>query len=261
MIDFLCQRSALKELRNFASARRHSILLEGPEGCGKTYLASEYARFLGVPDFQKVEPSVQEIRDCMEACSKLDTPVVICIENIDSGVIGASYTLLKFLEEPSSNVFIVVTCSNTCNVPDTIPSRCVCVSVAPPVDNDIVAYAQHHSSRKYDSVKDLLLWKCVRTFKDADTVLSMSDAQLEYFDKLSSIASFNDSISNMMWKVSHYEDNSETPVELVILYLSKLCKTLHIQRAAIACIQDLHLGRIASHAVIARFLLECKYCE
>ena len=260
-MNFLCQQSALSELQNLAENQKHSILIEGPEGCGKTYLAAVYSKLLGISNFSLVDPNVQAIRECMDECRKVGTPVVICIENLDLGVIAASYTLLKFLEEPTKNVYIVVTCRNLSYIPDTIISRSVCVCVSPPIDSDIQMYSIAKAPELYNSLKNTTLWSCVRTFRDADTILGMKQAQLDYFNELTSITRFTDSVSNLVWKISHYEDNTETPIELVIMYISKLCGTNHIQKAAISCIQDINSGRIATHAAISRFMFECKYCE
>ena len=94
----------------------------GPEGCGKSYLARQFAIKLGVDDFALVEPTVAGIREISDLCSEITTPIVICIENLDTGVVAASYTLLKFLEEPRKNVHVVVTARNIKHLPDTIPS-------------------------------------------------------------------------------------------------------------------------------------------
>lgn len=260
-MNFTCQKSALFELAKLAERRRHSILIEGVEGSGKTYLAQQYAQMLDVPDVQIVEPNVQSIKSTIEACYRIDNEVVICIENLDTGVSAAAYSLLKFLEEPNPNIYIVVTCRNVNRVPDTIISRSVCIITSPPIDTDIVIYATNKDNSKYTELRTRHIWSCIRTFKDVDTVMNMTPQQLEYFNSLSSMMEFKDTVSNMMWKLGHYPDNSETPIEIVIRYIVELSDNLHVRRAGIQCITDLSTSRIASHAVIAKFLFECKYCE
>lgn len=260
-MKFVCQEKPLAELDTLRLSDRHSVLIEGPSGCGKTYLAMQYASMMQISDFQVVQPKVDEIKSSIEACIQLTNPVVLCIENLDTGVSAASYALLKFLEEPSSNVYIVVTCRNLKYVPDTIISRSAVVVTAPPVDADIATYSLSVNKNKFDELKLSKLWACVRTFKDAELVLNMTPEQLTYFNELSNICKFNDSVSNLVWKISHYDDNSECPIELVIRYIMNEIDTQHIKKAGIECLNDLALKRIASHAVLAKFVFNAKYCE
>jgi hypothetical protein len=64
-----------------------------------------------------------------------------------------------------------------------------------------------------------------------------------------------------MWKLGHFEDKTETPVELVVRYIMELVNTPHVKQAGIECISDISKGRVAQHAVLAKFAFECKYCE
>lgn len=260
-MKFICQQNTLNELSTLAGKDRHSLLISGPEGCGKTYLACQYAKLLNVEDFQTIQPTVQAIKDSVDICYSLDHPVVLCIENLDTGVSAASYALLKFLEEPMHNVYVVVTCRNINNVPDTIVSRSVCVLSAPPIDLDLIEYAKEKNASKYEDLKSLNIWKCVRTFGDVDIVLNLTPAQIEYFNSLSTVLTFRDTVSNLMWKLGHYPDNSETPIKLVIRYLIEASDDLHVRQAGITCITELSSSRLAAHAVLAKFLFECKYCE
>lgn len=258
---FACQKAPLAQLELYASSHRHSILIEGPPGCGKTYMALQYAKMLGVADFHIVDPTVQAIRDAIDECYKVDTDVVLCIENLDKGVASASYTILKFLEEPTSNIYIVVTCRNMNRVPDTIISRSVSVNAAPPIDTDIDTYAKSKDAKKFDEISGSLLWRCVRTFGDADIVMHLNSAQLEYFQSLQSLAKFRDPVSQTSWALQHYSDNSETPIELVIRYLMEICDSATVKSAGISCLSDISAGRVAAHAAVARFVLDCKYLE
>lgn len=260
-MNFKCQEQPLKELDVLRLSDRHSVLIEGPSGSGKTYLAMQYANMLDIPDFQLISPKVDDIKNTIDACTQINNRVVICIENLDIGVAGASYALLKFLEEPLPNVYIVVTCRNLQFVPDTIISRSAVVVTAPPVELDIATYSIAANASKFDELKFSELWKCVRTFKDADIVLNMTQDQIAYFNKLPELTKFSDTVSNLVWKISHYDDNSECPVDLVIRYIMNTVNTDHMRRAGIECLNDLSLKRLASHAVLSKFVFEAKYCE
>lgn len=260
-MNLICQDSAIQDLQKLANSDIHSILIEGPEGCGKSHLARYYAKMVQVDDFQIVAPKVDSMKSAIEECYKLNCPIVLCIENLDIGVESASYVLLKFLEECPSNVYIIVTCRNIKHVPETIISRSAVVVTSPPVDKDISSYAIEKNLDLFQTVQRHKIWRCVRTFKDVDTVFNMNANQLEYFSSLHEVSKFQDSVSNLVWKISHYPDNSESPIELVIRYIMDEIGTSHVRKAGIDCIKDLSQGRIASHAVLAKFVFTCKYCE
>lgn len=253
------QQTALAELQTLANADRHSVLIEGPIGSGKSTLAKTYGEYLNIVDFASVSPTVQAIRDALDASYNLSEPIVYCIENLDSGVPGASYTLLKFLEEPSDKVYIVVTCRNQLNVPDTIVSRSTCVTIATPTDVDIVDYAKATDSTRYNILNVRQVWKGVKTLNDVDSVYMMTPAQVDYYDTLASVLTFKDTVSNIMWKLGHYSDNSETNIQFIFNYIINSSTSRRIQYHAIACVNDIIKSRIASHAVLAKFVLECKY--
>lgn len=260
-MNFICQKYSLNELQQLANKDRHSVLIEGSSGCGKTYLARQYAQMIDVYDFINVEPKVQDIRNTIDSCLQLGNKVVICIENLDKGVSGASYTLLKSLEEPLPNMYIVITCRNINNVPDTIISRSTVVSTCPPVDSDLDLFARSVNPEKYFRLNKSLIWRCIRTLGDVNTILNMSDEHIDYFNTLNEISKFRDSVFNIVWKLSHFEDKSETPVELVIRYIMEIVGTVHVKKAGIECISDLINCRFGQHSILAKFAFECKYCE
>ena len=219
-----------------------------------------YGSMLDVSDFVIVPPNVQSIRETIDTSYSLKNKVVICIENLDKGVVGASYTLLKFLEEPSDKVYIVVTCRNINQIPHTILSRSTSVSLTTPISSDLEAYGSDKHKDRYDIVRHHPIWRCVTTFKDVDVVCKMTDTQLDYFLQLSKV-NFSDSISNLMWKLGHYDDNSECPTDLVIKYILSLTHNVHVHRCGIDCLNDLAQGRVAYHAVLAKFCMDMKYTE
>lgn len=261
MIEYQCQQNCLELLQAYAAADRHSILIDGPLGCGKTTCAKQYASMLGVSEFCIVQSAIQDIRDTISECYKITSPVVLCIENLDLGVVGASYALLKFLEEPISNVYIVVTCQNIYEVPDTIVSRSVVASISPPIVSDINKYAKYLDSYKFDKLSRSPLWRCISAFSDVNIIYELDANKLNYFSTLSEILDYKKSVSDIVWKLGHFEDKSATPIELVIRYIMEISKTSHVVQSGIACIKDLRSKRIASHAALARFVFELKYID
>lgn len=253
------QATAIEQLQNLAESDRHSLLIEGGLGCGKSYLAKQYATMLGVSDCYSVNPTVQAIRDTINQMYNISDKVVLCIENLDLGVLGASYTLLKFLEEPKSNIYVIVTCRNRYKVPDTIISRSTTVSLLYPTYSDIQDYAQVKNAVSYENLHKLDVWKAVRSLRDVDNVYKLTDAQLYYYSELSDILAFKEPVSNIVWKLQHYSDDTETDLEFVLNYLISITKNRSLKKHIMDCARDISSSRIASHAALAKLVFEGKY--
>ena len=258
---FESQKEPLQQLQLLANAKRQSVLVTGPKGSGKSYIARQYATMVGVEDYIVVAPKVNEVRETTDTCISNGTSVLLCIENLDLGVPAASYALLKFLEEPIENVYIVVTCRNIKNVPDTIVSRSTVVDMQNPRPADLELYCRNKNGVRFDSIKNRLVWKSCNSFSDCDTVLEMSPSQVDYFDSLQEVCKFKDNVSGIVWSLSHYDSSTAAPIELVIRCVMEITKNPFITRCGIDCLRDLSLGRVAQHAVLSKFAFDCKYCE
>lgn len=258
---FDCEIHPLDELAELCRANRQSVLIEGRQGSGKTYLSQQYANMLLIDDFVSVSPKVSDIRDALDSCSQLQTRVMLCIENLDLGVAAAAYTLLKSLEEPSPNVYIVITCRNIKIIPDTIISRSAVISTGVPTLSDIDAYGRYKDELRYEIIKDRLVWRCARSFTDAENILAMTNDQIAYYESLADVCQFNDNISNLIWSISHYPDNQLCNIELAIRSIMELMHSRFITMCGIDCLKELSANRIAQHAVLAKFLFNAKYCE
>ena len=260
-MKFKSQQSAIDELEVLVESDRHSILISGPSGCGKSYLSNQFAQMKNISDFVIVKPSVSDIREAVESCIGLDNKVVVCIENLDLGVVGASYSLLKFLEEPSDNVYIIVTCRNINRVPDTIISRSSCVVVGHPRFDDLDLYAKTVYSSRYIAIKQSKLHKCLHTLSDVDTLCKLSDSQIAYFNQIDRWMEkgFRDAVSNTVWNLGHFEDNTETPIELVVKYIMTYTNSKTVRMACVSCLNELSKPRIAKHTILTRMIFECKY--
>ena len=162
-MQLMNQQQALIDLTQLAEQRKQAVVISGAYAVGKTYLAREYGKLLGIPDFTVIEPKVNDIKSTIDSLIQLDTPIVLCVENLDLGVAAASYTLLKFLEEPKSNIYIVITCRNISQIPDTILSRAILVSVPNILSADIDAYAKTKNS------VSSIVWK-MQKFPDGSAV-------------------------------------------------------------------------------------------
>lgn len=261
-MNLLCQQEALENIRLLSEHKQHGVLIVGDAGSGKTYVAKQYANLLGIKDFYIINPVMSDLKSMIDLCLGSENAVVLCIENLDHGVLQASYPLLKLIEDCPNHIYVVVTCCNYYSIPDTIPSRCALVTINPPTKSDLEQYILSQSDAEtYTKLVGSRLWGCIRGLKDIDTILKFSNEELKYFDNLGNLLPFKDSISSISWKLQHYEDNSETPIVFVIRYLMGLLNTPHGKQSCIECLNDLAENRISQNAIISKFVMENKYCD
>lgn len=260
-MNLQCQTEATTNLKLLAEHKQHGVLIVGPHGSGKTYLARQYASYLGISDFYIINPVISDLKSTINECLESENSIVLCIEDLDSGVLQASYPLLKLIEDCPHHIYVVVTCSNLQAIPDTIPSRCALVTISPPTRSDINQYAKEQDVIAFEKLSGSTLWQCVRGLDDATTVLKFSPEQLGYFNNLPRMLPFKDSVSNITWKLQHFEDNSETPLNIVVRYLMLLLNSDHGTRACIGCLNDLAANQLSKNAILSKLVFELKYVQ
>ena len=259
-MNLLCQQEALENIKLLAEHNQHGVLIVGGSGSGKTYVARQYAKLLGISDFYIINPVISDLRTMIDSCVTSGTPVVLCVENLDSGVVQAAYPLLKLIEDCPSYIYVVVTCNNLYSIPDTIPSRCALVTINPPTRSDIELYAKSKNPTAFDFLHTHQVWRCVKGFSDADEVLKFTPEHLKYYNNLPNIVQAKDTVSNISWKLQHYDDNSETQLHIVLRYLLQILTGYH-QKACVECLNDLADNRISKNAIISKLVFELKYVE
>lgn len=260
MICFKSQESVIAELNKLAKRDSHTICICGNKGLGKSFLSKYYADLLHITDYRSIEPTAQNIRDLIISTMNLSNPILICIENLDSGSNVSYGTLLKYLEEPKQNVYIIITVVNPYRIPDTILSRCALVSLQIPTSDDLINFAQQVDSDKYILYKNNPIWQIVNSFGDVNMVLSLSDQQINHILNVPITESdFSMPISDLGWKLGHYADNKPTPVELILRYIIFKTNSVFIKRYALTALDELNYHRLPGHIVIHKFLWDCKH--
>ena len=259
-MTYQCQEQALKNIKQVCEANRHSIIISGCAGCGKTQLVKEWAKLLNISDVAVVNPSVNELRTVIDTLQDNHAPAVMCIENLDEGVIQAAYPLLKFLEECPEYLYVAVTCTNIRSIPDTILSRCMLIDIAMPTVADLEQFATSISFENYHFIENKIIWKCAKSFNDVKTILELDSNKLAYFESLSNITKFKENVSSIAWKLQHYPDNSEAPILLVVRYLMQILNSNQV-KPCLDCLNDLQSGRMSVNAVISKLVFELKYTE
>lgn len=256
-MEFNFQKSAIDSLKMFAKNDLHSVIISGISGSGKTYLSKQYANMLNISDFSLIQPSVSNARDIVEGSIELDNKVLFCIENLDVGVLSTSYALLKFIEEPRNNVYIVVTCRNINMIPDTILSRSSHIALAPPMIEDINTYAEYKDPLRFQKIKDTKLWVCAKTFSDVDKLFNLNESQFNYIDSINDKINLSSPISSIIWSLGHSDDGSDIPIEFIIDRI--ILDNPEYLRYGIRCMDSVKKGRISSYAILSKFIFDVKY--
>lgn len=116
------QKRLREKLNNYTLATLpKSILFIGEKGCGKNYLAIDLANSLDLP-YLIIDSQITEEKLIEYQQSPIPTLYIIELEEFD---LKQQNQFLKFVEEPSSTVYIVLTARADNLVLPTILSRCI----------------------------------------------------------------------------------------------------------------------------------------
>lgn len=98
------------------------IIIEGPRGQGKKTFITSLAKSKKIPLIE-IGNKIADIREMIETCQTLISPVMYFIPEGDGMSIGAKNSLLKITEEPPKNLIIVIAVTHRDNTLQTIRSR------------------------------------------------------------------------------------------------------------------------------------------
>jgi len=149
-----------EQIAQLTAMPSHAVMLVGPNGIGKTYLATTAAaRILGIdqqalagyPYFMTLAPegtsiSIETIRT-LQKFLQLKTVGkgegirrVVLVEHAEALTIEAQNAFLKILEEPPADTLILLTADNRRALLPTILSRVQLISVHVPGEADVKAF-------------------------------------------------------------------------------------------------------------------------
>lgn len=169
--------------RAIQNTLHHGLLIFGPQGVGKSEFSKELANSLlcsavdksrcgscqscklysaqSHPDLYRIETEKQVGVDLVrDAINKLNTTAqlsgnkVLIIENADTMTDAAANALLKTLEEPTDNTFLLLICDKTEGLLPTIKSRCEKVPLACSNSDQCLAWL---SEQGFDSPNSKLI--------------------------------------------------------------------------------------------------------
>lgn len=154
----------------------HAVLMSGPEGAGKFYVAQQFAmRKLGLPNLESlqnyphihvIEPekqsiSIEQIRS-VQKFLQLKTPGtnqirrVVLVRDAHLMTAEGQNALLKSLEEPPADTIFVLTAPANLRLKETIYSRVQTVTILPVTEQTALEY-YHGSALAADIKKAHLL--------------------------------------------------------------------------------------------------------
>ncbi len=119
----------------------HAIMISGRSGIGKAEFAKQLAKKIlqtenidNHPDFKhiaKIEgkkniavDQIIQIANFFQNSSAQGSAKIVLIEAIEDLNVSSSNAILKILEEPNKNCFLIITCGNFAQILPTIKSRC-----------------------------------------------------------------------------------------------------------------------------------------
>lgn len=101
-----------------------SIIIEAPVGMGKETLVRWFSAELGV-DCRFYPTTVDGVREAIEDSNETFIPYFCCFKGLElSNSVVSQNAILKFLEEPPSNITIFLLCEDSTLLLPTIQNRC-----------------------------------------------------------------------------------------------------------------------------------------
>ncbi len=150
-IDDVVLNSATRaQLESYMARPTHALLLSGLPGVGLGTIANSLAKQIAGPEIITIQPTVhsknksaaptiniEDIRSINSFIGRRRTnKLVIVLDDIDAMTNDAPEAFLKLLEEPSREVYYLLTTHDLNRVKDTILSRAQVITVLPASQDD-----------------------------------------------------------------------------------------------------------------------------
>ena len=257
-MEFQFQQCALKQLQKLADYDSHSIIISGISGIGKTYLAKQYAAMKNIETFNVVSSKVSDLKSSLDSSYRLSEVQVLCIENLDKGTDAASQVILKYLEEPLPNTYVIVTATNISALPSTILSRAIAVIVEPPSKEELELFGNNYNSNKNKVISKYAVYQNCKSLSDVKTLIDLDLTKLQYYDSLLDNKLWKDSVSSISWALSHFQDNSPTDLKVVFKLFLNHSNNQIIKSQSLEALLALESGTISESAIINKFVIAVK---
>lgn len=255
-MEFRNQEESVSMLKRASESDAHSILIYGESGCGKTFLARKYAKFVNSADFAVITSKMDSVREFMDTVYDTDEKIVVCIENLDSAVSGVAQAILKFLEEPPKHVYIVVTARDINAIPDTIISRSMMVFVPHFQFDQLMQYAKENHGLRAESLTDDIRTYC-RNPADIDFIMNLQDSDLWYLNDVYKYASGEYPIATITWKLQSFPSGEKIPIRMLIRSLYRSASD--DKKRMILCYESDIGSGVPDHVILSAIIMNLKY--
>lgn len=144
------QKQVLKQIDNLIEKGfPRFVVITGQRGQGKTELANyifhKLDEYYSTPEpdnrggiyMLEIGIKIDEIREMIEMAYKQTEPIIYLIQNADKMSINAQNSLLKLVEEPPQQAFIIMELQQIENTLETIKSRCQEIKIEQYNEKDI----------------------------------------------------------------------------------------------------------------------------
>lgn len=146
------QVNLITKLKSYSIATLpHSILVTGEYGCGKHTLVNELKDYFGL-DLFFITDNLN-----LETIEQINSRTIPAFYVIDATNITEreQNVILKFLEEPSQLVYLIIICENKSTLLETVVNRCVSFEFEPYSREDLMSFVSDDIPNK-----ELLLTLC-----------------------------------------------------------------------------------------------------
>lgn len=167
-MDFVGQERLLSEINGYSQRNMpHSILLIGEEGCGKRTIVKYIANRLNM---ELIELDSSTEADKIISCQQSALKSLYLIDLTKLRLDKDQNRFLKFVEEPSSNAYVVLTSPTDAGILPTIANRCVRLDFEP------------YTTEQLKQIKKLCDDRMYEVYRTPGQLASASEAS--FFDML-----------------------------------------------------------------------------
>ena len=208
-----------------------SLIIEGESGCGKNTFIEDLSQQFTLPvlDISEMISSGLIVDMQLSGC-----PAIYKI-NIGKVSIKDQNRLLKILEEPSDNIFLIIACENHNQIIPTIANRCQIWSFKPYSKSELAVFNSN----------ELLLKLCktpgqIERYKNLDIEFLYSQAKL-ILEKIC-VATLPNTLSLSKYIAFNESDSTRKyPVDLFIKSVALISTEYYIERSDVKYIQSYKL--------------------
>ena len=179
------QTKILEKLNNLIKENKlpKFILLQGGRGYGKKELCKQIARIMDI-DMVMFENKVDDLRECIKLAYEQTSPILYVLMDGDTMSVAAKNSILKLIEEPPKNAFIIMLIENEETILTTIKSRAYFLKLDNYTPDEISEYIKSRDNAFTEKEIDELCLICACPGDVNELLRSENSELLGLVDKL-----------------------------------------------------------------------------